>query len=148
MKTIALMIPALLAAGVAGAQGTTGSTAKTEKTEKTAKAEHKAAAKPAAKAEEWKAEVVSVDKDKKEITLKLESEAAPKKLGLNETAAQEIGEIKAGEQVMVTVHENEKGEKVAHHVKHAAHSSKAAASEKKPAEKKGTEKKPASPATR
>ena len=107
MKTVALMITALLAAGVAGAQGTTGSTeAKTDK----AKAEHKAAAKPAAKSEEWKAEVVSVDKDKKEITLKLESEAAPKKVGLSETAAQEIGEIKAGEQDMVTVHENEKGE--------------------------------------
>ena len=145
MKTVALMITALLAAGVAGAQGTTGSTA--AKTNKAAKTEHKTAAKPAAKAEEWKAEVVSVDKDKNEITLKLESEAAPKKVGLSETAAKEVAEMKAGEQVMVTVQENEKGEKVAHHVKHAAASSKATASAKKPAEKKA-EKKPASPATR
>ena len=142
MKTVALMIAGLLAAGVAGAQGTS-TTPKTGKTT----AEHKTAAKPAAKSEDWKAEVVSVDKDKKEITLKLESETAPKTVALSETAAKEVAQMKVGEQVTVTVQENEKGEKVAHHVKHAA-SAKTAAAEKKPAEKKTTEKKPASPATK
>jgi uncharacterized protein (DUF58 family) len=145
MKTVALMIAGLLAAGVAGAQGTS-TAAKTSK----ATAEHKTAAKPAAKSEDWKAEVVSVDKEKKEITLKLESETAPKTVALSETAAKEVAQMKAGEQVTVTVQENEKGEKVAHHVKHAT-SSKVAATkpaEKKPVEKKTTEKKPASPATK
>jgi hypothetical protein len=143
MKTMVLMLTGLLAAGVAGAAQGTSTAAKTGKTA----TEHKAAAKPAAKSEEWKAEVVSVDKDKKEITLKLESETAPKTVSLSEAAAKEVAEMKAGEQVMVTVSENAKGEKVAHHVKHAA-STKTAAAEKKPAEKKTTEKKPASPATK
>jgi hypothetical protein len=146
MKTSALMLGALLAAGVAAAQSNAGSPAPA-KSEKSAKTEQKAA-KPATKAEEWKAEVVSVDKDKKEITLKLENEVSPKKLGLSETAAQEVGEMKAGEQVMVTVHENEKGEKVAHHVrKHTAAATKSNAMEKKPAEKKSP-KPAASPASR
>jgi len=142
MKTMALMIAGLLAAGVASAQGTS-TAAKTGKTT----AEHKTAAKPAAKSEDWKAEVVSVDKDKKEITLKLESESAPKTVALSAAAAKEVAQMKAGEQVTVTVQQNEKGETVAHHVKHAA-STKTAAVEKKPVEKKTTEKKPASPATK
>jgi hypothetical protein len=144
MKTVALMIAGLLAAGVAGAQGTS-TAAKTSKST----AEHKTAAKPTAKSEEWKAEVVSVDKDKKEITLKLESEAAPKTVSLSEAAAREVAQMKAGEQVMVTVQDNAKGEKVAHHVKPAASSKVAAtkSAEKKPAPKT-TEKKPASPATK
>ncbi len=126
MKKFAMLMALVFVAGVAMADESKKADA-TKPGQKTAKAEAAKPGQAATKTHEVDAEIVSVDAQKKTVTIKGEKEN--KTVPVDEKAFASVKALKAGEKVTLICRDNEKGE-------HQAVAGVKAAPKAGPAEKK------------